>query len=94
MDNFDNEQKEATQECLNENLLSDINGMTRINNTMPQGQHTGFLYVILQIPNNFQCQHCLLQVNYIINVALNLIYNSKMNFKKKVDMECSQQTWY
>lgn len=65
---------EATQECLDRLLLSDVSGKTLIMNTNQQDNARGPVTYKLRIPAGFTCNHCVLQVNIKLNTLLNLRY--------------------
>lgn len=53
--------KDATQECLNQNLLKDVNGKTRHN----IGSTIGMTNFRLVLPSGLSCNHCVFQVIFI-----------------------------
>ena len=60
MCNVDGSQNEASQECLNKNLLTDLNNRTKI---FIQKAYNGIFNVELKLPVGFVCDHCVFQVN-------------------------------
>lgn len=57
--NLDNILTEATQECLNKNLLINSYGKNRI--YLPK-DFKGKMITFLNIPKGFKCDHCVFQV--------------------------------
>ncbi len=77
MCNIDGSQNDASQECLNKNLLTDLSNRTKI---FIQKAYNGIINVELKLPVNFVCDHCVFQVNFEIfkifdNYLIYLLYN-------------------
>lgn len=64
--NIDNLTTDATQECFEKNLLTDLNGNTR----MPiNSSDIGMKSFMLTLPKGLICSHCVFQVSILINYA-------------------------
>ncbi len=57
--NVDNLAGDATQECLDRILLADLTGNTKI---LVSKESIGRITITLRLPNDFNCDHCVLQV--------------------------------
>ena len=57
--NIDGNKSDATQECLDKNILTDSNGKQKI--TIDAGK-TGIMKFELSLPAGLACKHCVFQV--------------------------------